>query len=102
MKSVLFGEQRAGEPAHRARDHEAHELITFGGEKPIACMRCSLERRPCTTRPKGAKLTMRPDQEDHPEQAGQAQIIELHAIREVDEACGNRCAYRRSGRHRRP
>ncbi|MGX1151499.1 hypothetical protein AB7M15_007321 [Bradyrhizobium ottawaense] len=47
-------------------------------------MRCSLERRPCTTRAE-ARIDDAPDQEDDAEEAGEAEIIELRAVRQVDQ-----------------
>ena len=55
-KSVLL--RSARRPGRRwCRHDEADQPVAVGG-KPMACMRCSLERTPCTTMPK-RELTMR-------------------------------------------
>src|SRR6185437_2944443 len=77
------GKQRAGESAQGARDDEAHELVALG--RKADRLHALLVRAQALHDETEARIDDTPDQHDHAEQAGEAEIIKLHAVGEVDE-----------------
>ena len=80
----VVGEQRAGEPAHRARDDEADEPVARGGKADR--LHALLVGAQALHHQAEARIDDAPDQEDPAEQTGEAEIIELHAVRQIDQA----------------
>ncbi|MGY4346859.1 hypothetical protein ACVWXM_003326 [Bradyrhizobium sp. GM7.3] len=79
----VVGEQRAGEAAHHARDDEADQLVAFRGKADR--LHALLVGAQALQDEAKARIDDAPDQEDHAEQAGEAEIIELRAVRQINQ-----------------
>ena len=95
----IVGEQRAGEAADGAGDDEADQPIAVGVKADR--LHALLVGANALHHHAEARIDDAPDQVDAAEQAAEAEIVELHAVRQVDQAAESRCACRWSGRRRR-
>src|SRR3984885_8757256 len=77
-------QQRAGEAAHRAGNHEANQLISR--RRKSDRLHALFVRSQALHHEPEARIDDAPDQKDAAEQAKQAEVIELDAVRQIDEA----------------
>src|SRR5215831_6710844 len=79
----MVREQRAGEPAKHAREYERQELVAIGREsdRPHA----PLVRARALDHHAEARMHKSPDDVDARQQQREAEIIERHFVREIDE-----------------
>ena len=80
----VVGEQRAGEAADGAGDDEADQPVAVGVKADR--LHALLVGAQALHHHAEARIDDAPDQIDAAEQAGEAEIIELHAVRQVDQA----------------
>ena len=80
----VVGEQRAGEAADGADDDEADQPVAVGVKADR--LHALLVGAHALHHHAEARIDDAPDQIDAAEQAGEAEIIELHAVRQVDQA----------------